>query len=231
MEADEAEAEDDERQLVFEDEDAHTNDEPEEAMEPAEATEAAEDAAPAPRARRVTTPARFALRAFLGVTVGYAVLSVYLYTHPEAAGQLLGRVPLLGAALNETRISPASIQLANVRGEYQRVKGDRLVFVISGTAINNSPLPVKSIQVEGWIGGDHEERRVVFCGAAPRDIGELSLREIALLQTLEPPKDWALAAGEQAEFLIVFPGPPSDLKQFAAQVLTVQAPPRHAGLS
>jgi predicted Zn finger-like uncharacterized protein len=209
---------DDEARFTFEEEapdERFADDEDAEAEEPDE-----------PAGARRATPARFALRALLGVTLAYAVLSVYLHTHPDEARQTLRRVPLLGARLTETRLHPAHIQLGNLRGEYQRVQGDRLVFVISGTATNNAPIPVRGIQIEGRIKGAQEQRQVVFCGVAQRDIQNLSLREIALLQTLEPSKDWSLAPGEQASFVVVFAGPPTDLSEFAAEVVAVQAPTR-----
>jgi predicted Zn finger-like uncharacterized protein len=180
----------------------------------------------APPRGRMTSPARFAIRSMVFVTLGYAVLSVYLFTHPDVLRRALHGVPLIGARLAETRLQPATIQLTNVRGEYQRVQGDRLVFVISGMAVNDSPIPIRSVQVEGRIVGTRELRQVVFCGAAPRDVQDLSLREIALLQTLEPPKDWTLGPGEQTSFLVAFPGPPTDLREFAAEVVSVQASTR-----
>src|SRR5947207_2748650 len=82
-----------------------------------------------------------------------------------------------------------------------------------------SPLPVRAIQVEGRIQGTQEQRQVVYCGAAPRDVQDLSLREIALLQTLEPPKEWTLAPGDQTGFLVVFAQPPTDLREFGAEVV------------
>jgi predicted Zn finger-like uncharacterized protein len=175
---------------------------------------------------RGTTPARFALRALLAVGLGYATLSIYFYTHPDVLRAALDRVPLLGARLAETRLQAGSIQLADVRGTYERVKGDQLVFVIAGTAINNSPMTVKSIQVEGRIMGGQEQRQTVFCGAAPRDVHDLSIREIALLQTLEPSRDWMLGPGEQTGFVVVFASPPRDLREFAAEVMTVQGQAR-----
>jgi len=175
-------------------------------------------------APRMSTPARFAVRCMLLVTLAYAVLSVYLYTHPEWTRDALLAVPLIGARLAETHLDPDAVQLTNLHGEYERVQGDRLVFVISGTALNRSPVPVRGIQIEGRILGSQEQRQVVFCGAAPRDVQDLSLREIALLQTLEPPKDWSLPAGEQANFLVVFPGPPTDLHEFGAEVVAVKRP-------
>jgi predicted Zn finger-like uncharacterized protein len=178
---------------------------------------------PAPSRR---TPARFAVRSFLGVSLAYGILSVYLYTHPPDARQMLRHIPLIGATLVETRLNPGNIQLTHVRGEYQRVLGDQLVFVILGTAVNGSPVPVKGIQVEGRIKGAEEQRQVVFCGAARPDVQNLSLREIALLQTLEPPKEWTLAPSEETNFVVVFPAPPTDLREFSAEVVAVQAPTR-----
>ena len=159
-------------------------------------------------------------------TLLYALLSIYLHTHPEAVRSVLGDLPIIGTSLAEKRLDPSSIQLVNVRGEYQRVKGDRLVFVISGTAINNAPVAVRGIQIEGRISAAEEQRQVAFCGAAPRDVRDLSVREIALLQTLEPPKDWAVAPGEQTTFLVVFVGPPPNLREFAAEVVAVQGQAR-----
>jgi len=60
-------------------------------------------------------------------------------------------------------------------------------------------------------------------------VQDLSLREIALLQTLEPPKEWTLAPGDQTGFLVVFAQPPTDLHEFGAEVVAVQAPPRRGG--
>jgi hypothetical protein len=227
----------DEPAFAFEDEP-----EPEERAEPAAerrserlrvAAEKRPPPAPPPRRAeppppRVTT-LRFAVRSSLAVCLGYALVSVWAYTNPVASRALLARVPVIGTALLETRLDPTSIQLANVRGEYQRVKGDRLVFVIAGSAVNTSPMPVKRVQVEGRIAGVREQRQVVFCGAAPRDLQDLSLREIALLQTLEPPADWALGPAEQADFLVVFATPPPDLREFSAEVVAVRAEPRRSG--
>ena len=223
----------DERQFTFDDDD----DEPAELeveLEDEDAT--TERKAPAARGgktprsspdleRRGLTAARFAMWSFFLVTIGYAVLSIYFFTFPERMRKSIGEIPLLGPALIETQLSPANVQLAGVRGDYRRVKGDKLVFVISGTALNNSSVPVRAIQVEGRLIGPQEPRQIVFCGASPHDLQDLSLREINLLQTLEPPRDWALGPGEQADFLVVFVDPPTDLREFAAEVKEVKGAP------
>jgi hypothetical protein len=200
------------------------------APEPAPTLRPRREPRAAPRDRPEPVPRlgtfRFAVRSWLAVSLAYAVFSIYLYTHPETARALFASVPLIGSTLNETRMNPTTVQLANVHGEYRRVKGDHLVFTIAGTAVNASPAPVRRVQVEGRVVGARELRQVVFCGAAPRDVGDLSLREIALLQTIEPPTDWTLGPAEQADFLVVFPSPPLDLREFSAEVVSVRADTR-----
>jgi len=218
LEADAAPDEDDDDIFTFE---APPPDDPPEPEETPPRRRAAE----APR-KPMKTPARFALRTLIGVTFLYALLSVYLRTHPDAVRAVFGRLPMIGTSLAEKRLDPSTVQLANVRGSYQRVKGDHLVFVIAGTAINNAPVPVRAIQIEGRVIGAEEQHQVVFCGAAPRDVQDLSVREIALLQTLEPPKDWSVAPGEQTSFLVVFVGPPAELREFVAEVVAVQGQAR-----
>jgi hypothetical protein len=185
--------------------------------------------APEPQPSRTAT-ARFALRSLALVSLTYAAVSGYFLAAPEAARDLLRQVPLIGATLVETHVNPTSVQLVDVEGHYERVKGDRLVFAITGAAVNTSGAAVRGIQIQGRIVGSREERQVVFCGAAPRDLKELSLREIALLQTLDPPADWTLRPTEQARFMIVFSDPPTDLKEFAAEVVAVRGEARPRGV-
>ena len=191
-----------------------------EAEEEAE-EEAAKDGEPEPR--RQITPARFAVRMLLIVSLGYAILSAYLYTHVDTAYRLLADVPVIGTRLVERRLSPAVVQLAGLRGEYVRVKGDELVFAIAGTAVNGGTIAVRGLRIEGWVTGSGEVRHTVTVGARPRQIADLSLREIGLLQALEPPSTWSLGPGETIPFLIVFPEPSEDLKEFGARVVTVRA--------
>ncbi len=214
-------AADDEPEFAFDDDDDEPDDEP--AAEPDIPPKR-----PAPREASMTTSMRFAVRSMLLVTLAYAILSVYLYTHPETMRAAFGGMPLIGSRLSEARLHPTAIQLTGVTGRYERVQGDRLVFVVAGMALNNSSVPVRGIQVEGRITGAREQRQVVYCGAAPRDVQDLSAREIEMLQNIEPPKDWSLGPGEQANFLVVFASPPTDLREFGAEVVAVQVPGRRS---
>jgi predicted Zn finger-like uncharacterized protein len=164
----------------------------------------------------------FAVRCMLIVTVAYAVLSVYLYTHPDRLTDALASLPIVGPTLIETQLDPGEIELIDVKGEYRRGRDGALVFAITGQAVNHSALPVDGVQILGRIVGAETRRQVVFCGTAPRDVEDLTMREISLLQTLAPPGDWRLEPGGQANFLVAFPEPSASLTEFTAEVVAVR---------
>jgi predicted Zn finger-like uncharacterized protein len=172
--------------------------------------------------RRGAPTARFAFRALAGMTLAFGLLSIYAYMHRGRVAELLAAIPLVGPELTVTRLRPAHIQLTDVRGEYARAGGDALVFVITGSAVNNAPEPVSAIQIKGSIVGGTEQHRLVYAGAAPHDVHDLSTREIDLLQTLEPPRDWRLLPGEDGDFLVAFVDPPQPLQEFRVEVAAVQ---------
>jgi predicted Zn finger-like uncharacterized protein len=183
--------------------------------------QAAEDDGDGPPPRQ-RSPARFALRTLVVVTLGFALLSIYVFVHRGRVADLLAQVPVVGPDLAAMRLNPAHVQLTDVRGEYARAQGNTLVFVITGRAINNAPVPVSAIEIQGSIAGAREQRRVVFAGAAPHHVDDLSEREIDLLQTLQPPQDWRLLPGEEGDFLVAFVDPPMPLKAFAVEVAAVR---------
>jgi len=196
--------------------------EPSAGLAPSSAVAATEEDAAAVGRGETTATARFALRTLLFVSIGYAILSIWIFTHSDRVMAWLADVPFVGASVTEVRIDPSSIQLVDVRGTYHRIQGDTLVFVVSGNVINNAPVAVSGVQVQGAIYGTVDERATVFAGVAPRQISELTLREIELLQGLVPPAEWSLGPGEQASFLVVFTDPVLPLEEFSAEVVAVR---------
>jgi predicted Zn finger-like uncharacterized protein len=190
--------------------------------EPADAPPGDHDGEDAPLPRRGAPVARFAFRALAGVTLAFGLLSIYAYMHRGRVVDLLAGIPLVGPGLTVSGLRPADIQLTDVRGEYTRAGGDALVFVITGSAVNNAPEPVSAVQIKGSIVGGTEQHRLVYAGAAPHDVHELSTREIDLLQTLEPPHDWRLLPGDDGDFLVAFVDPPQPLREFRVEVAAVQ---------
>jgi len=195
------------------------------ADEPGELPDAAasvHDAAGEDAPGRGAPTARFALRALVTVTLAFGLVSIYAYMHRSRVIDLLAGIPIVGQQLTLSRLRPAHIQLTDVKGEYARAGGDTLVFLITGTAVNNAPEPVSAIQIKGSIVGGTEQQRLVYAGAAPHDVHDLSTREIDLLQTLEPPHDWRLLPGEDGDFLVAFVDPPQPLQEFRVEVAAVQ---------
>jgi hypothetical protein len=193
--------------------------------EPDEAADAPDDVADddeAPAPPHGAPTARFALRSLVTVTLAFGLLSIYAYMHRSRVIDLLASIPIVGEQLTLSRLRPAHIQLTDVKGEYTRAGGDTLVFLISGTAVNNASEPVSAIQIKGSIIGGTERERLVYAGAAPHDVHDLSTREIDLLQALEPPHDWRLLPGEDGDFLVAFVDPPQPLQEFRVEVAAVQ---------
>jgi len=186
--------------------------------------------APEPPAIDGADPARFAMRLIVIVTLLYGLLSIYLYTHPSVIRATVGRIPLIGSGLTETRLSPQSVRITNLKGEYVRVLGDHLVFAISGSAVNATTGAVRGVQIQGKIVGQaKEDRQTIFCGTPPPVLENRSLQDILLFQKLHTPPDWSLAPGEQTPFTIVFTSPGTDLRTFAVEVVAVQASRRRPG--
>ncbi len=159
----------------------------------------------------------------LGVTLGYGVFSIYLYTHPANLRSVLGRVPIVGASFAEPQLGPEQVQLTGVKGEYRQVQGNAVVFVVSGVAINNAPVAVRGVQIKARATGAREDSVLVYCGTQPHDVERYSVPELQMLQSLErPPAGWMLGPGQQTPFLLVFANPPPALREFTAEVTAVQ---------
>lgn len=157
----------------------------------------------------------------------YGNLALYLTNHPAEAEQALSRIPVAGPSLTEDRLLQTKIYLQEIDGAYQQIKDDRLVFIVSGRAVNTSPQPLKGVQIESVIydaKGSPLETKNIYCGNAMslKIVKDLSSKEISLLQRLEPPQRFEIRPGEAAAFTVVFMNPPPDLKEFSAHVVTAQ---------
>jgi predicted Zn finger-like uncharacterized protein len=161
------------------------------------------------------------------LVIGYAILTLDLLNHPARAEKLLASVPMVGSMLSEDHLLQTRIQLQDVEGVYQQIKEDRLVFIVSGRAVNTSNEPLKGVQIESTIvdGGNHTvEAKSIYCGNAMslKIVKDLSPKEISLLQRLEPTKRFEIRPGESAGFSVVFLNPPRGLKEFTARVAAAQ---------
>ena len=163
----------------------------------------------------------------VALVVVYAIVTLDLRNHPARAERLLASVPGIGAMLAEDNLLQTRVQLQDVEGVYQQIKDDKLVFIVSGRAVNTAPAALKGVQIESVLydaGGKPVETKSIYCGNAMslKIVKDLSTKEISLLQRLEPPKRFEIRSGESAGFSVVFVGPPAGLKEFSTRVVAAQ---------
>ncbi|HSD10061.1 MAG TPA: DUF3426 domain-containing protein [Candidatus Binatia bacterium] len=158
----------------------------------------------------------------------YAILALDLLNHPAQTAKLLAGVPIVGGMLAEDHLLQTRVQLQDVEGAYQQIKDERLVFIVSGRAVNTAAESLKGVQIESAIydqNGTPLETKSIYCGNAMslKIVKDLSTKEISLLQRLEPPKRFEIRPGESAGFSVVFLNPPRGLKEFTARVAAAQS--------
>ena len=165
---------------------------------------------------------------YLGMlVVVYGVFALDLRNHPDRSAKLLASIPVVGEVLAEDKLLQTRVQLEEVEGAFQQIKDDRLVFIISGRAVNASPEALKGVQIESALydgSGRVLDSKSIYCGNAMslKIVRDLSTKEISLLQRLEPPKRFEIRPGEAAGFSVVFLNPPAGVKEFSARVLAAQ---------
>ncbi len=165
-----------------------------------------------------------ATRLLVVLVAAFALLALFVRANPERAEAWLARIPLIGGRLAAEPALSSRITLAEVQGSYQQLRTGRRIFVISGKAINNSPLPVERIEVQGelYTATGTVTRKVISTGnRTTLKLRDLSESEIALLQNLDARQ--AVAPGGSVEFTIVFLEPPRDLREFSSRVLTARS--------
>lgn len=168
------------------------------------------------------------LLGFLGTLVmGYAALMFYCLSHPEKTEVVLAQLPVLGPLFTAERVSAQQITLLDLRGSFWLTKDGRRVFAISGRVVNDAAVPARNIQIEGLLydtAGKVIGQQVIFCGTetAPAVLERLTVREIGILQSLVPPKQFNIPAGQSVNFLIVFTSLPSAPAQFSCRVIAAQ---------
>ena len=168
-----------------------------------------------------------AIFVFLGLVVAaYAVLARALFASPALCDRLLGRLPLIGS-LADDRLLTRKVALSEVVGNYQRIKDGKEVFVITGKAVNTSPVALHGVQVMGRLydhSGQALDEKIIYCGnvISAKVLKDLTPTELSILQKLNPPKRFMIEPGESSTFVIVFMEPPRGIVEFSANVTAAQ---------
>jgi len=205
-----------------------------EAADPDEVDEAAEEEefvlgdVPAARA---TEPRRGGISVrsvfvFLAVVVcGYGALTWSLLDDPDWAGKLTKDIPIIGASLREVTAGE-DIALVEVNGRYERTKDGKVVFVITGQAVNQSADTLRSVQIAAALqdAGERQlQQQVTACGnALEAKIRELSVHQVNILRSIKPPPDLGMQPGSRCPFVTIFTDLPGGATTFTTEVVRAQ---------
>ena len=182
---------------------------------------------PAPTPRETVLSLKLLVLVLGLIVAGYASFTFVASSYLEETAAVLSKIPVLGPLLDAERPSAGHIVLTKMRGGFWHTKDGQQIFAIAGRATNQASVPAQSIQVEGTllsVSGKVLGRRLIFCGTetAPEVLESLTRREVSILQSLMPPKQFRVPAGEGVDFLITFTEPPDQVVEFSSRVVAAQ---------
>lgn len=163
---------------------------------------------------------------FLTVVVcGYGALTWSLLDDPDWASRLTRSLPLIGSSLRDASTG-SDIALVDVQGSYERTKDGKVVFVITGKAVNQSSETLRAVQIVSTLedAGERQlDRQVTACGnAMEARIRELSIHQVGILRSIKPPPDLGMQPGGHCPFVSIFLDVPDGAATFSTEVVRAQ---------
>ena len=185
---------------------------------------------PVPAKRRATAPRADPRKSPLKpvgwsvaiILLGYLLVAITFDRRPEIAVDSLTRIPILGKLLGQDHLLAYQVRLDGITGGLDQIKGNRLAYVVTGRAINDSNENLRLIEIEGELiagGKTRAVRKVYAANQAKGTIRDLSINEVDMLLRLEPNRRFLIPPGESASFLLVFPDPPADTSDVVCRVI------------
>lgn len=155
------------------------------------------------------------------VVCGYGALTWTLLDDPDWAARLARTLPLIGKDVRERTVGE-EVGLIEVQGRYERTKDGKLVFLVTGKAVNRSAESLRGVQVVSRVydGGDRSlEEQISACGnPMEARIGDLSIHQVAILRAIRPPADFSVQPGGHCPFVAIFLDVPATVATFSAEV-------------
>jgi predicted Zn finger-like uncharacterized protein len=159
------------------------------------------------------------------VVCAYGALTWTLLDDPDWAGRLTRTLPVIGKEVRE-RMAGQDIALVEVQGRYERSKEGKLVFVVTGKAVNHSAESLHGVQITSKLYDSASrplDEQVIACGnPMEAKIGDLSIHQVAILRGIKPPPDFALRPGGQCPFVAIFLDVPATVGTFSTEVARAQ---------
>ena len=165
------------------------------------------------------------LSLFVILLIIFSMTTVMHQAQPTRLESLIKAIPWYGPLVFKNNYLRKGVSLTSLRSGYQKIQGNREVFVISGEVLNRNPVVVREVQLEGLIyaaGNKEVGRQVISVGNAisSKIIQDMTSREISILQRLKPHTKFSIPPEESSSFAIVFLKPIRNIKSFSCVVLT-----------
>jgi predicted Zn finger-like uncharacterized protein len=163
------------------------------------------------------------LTLFVILVIGFALIAVISHAHPNASEEVIKKIPLFGASVLRNSHLKDGVLIQSLRGGYQSVQGNREVFVVTGTVVNQNPVVVREIQVTGKVydrAGRELEHQTIWIGntISTKIMRGMTLEDIPHLQSLKPLKSFEMPPGDSVGFAIVFLKAAKSAKDFSCEV-------------
>ncbi len=157
----------------------------------------------------------------------FSLATAFQYAYPEVLDRWMRKVPLIGAAIAKNDRLKEGVALQSLRGSHQVIQGNREIFVVTGTAMNQNPVVIREVRIGGATYGSDEkpiEQQEMWIGNAisAKIIRGMTAQDILDLQRLKPLKTFEIPPGDSVPFTIVFLKPAKAVKNFTATVLAAE---------
>jgi predicted Zn finger-like uncharacterized protein len=162
-----------------------------------------------------------------GLLFLFSSLMLAYKARPEPIESLLKAVPWIGHSILKNDHLRRGIVLQAGRPRFQRILGNREVFLLSGAALNRNRVKVREVRIEGYlIGSDGKiiDRQIITVGNAisSKIVRDLTALEIATLQRQSPIKRFEILPDESVPFSIVFLKSGAEIKSFGYRILSAE---------
>ena len=159
------------------------------------------------------------------VVCAYGVLAWTLLDDPDWAARLTQTLPVIGRDARERTVGQ-DVSLVGVQGRYERTKEGKLVFVVTGKAVNHSTESLRGVQIVSKLYGPADrqlDEQSIACGnPMEARISDLSIHQVAILRGIKPPPEFSLQPGGQCPFVAIFLDVSSSVTTFSTEVARAQ---------
>ncbi len=157
--------------------------------------------------------------------IAFVLIALIYQVNPKPLDSMLGGIPWYGTAVFENRHFKSTLVLEGLASGVQPVQNRKEVFAVSGTLVNRGDRSIRKVRIEVQLfdaEGKQVGRQTAFVGNAisAKILQDMSLREISLLQSLEPVNSYGIPANGSANFTVALPKPKTAVKSFNCRVLS-----------